>query len=82
MRRLKAMAAPFEDAKGEQIYDGNYMRPSGAFSLFSRKAVYERGKWWLYDLMPFYIEQSNRYKPLTREVASHYYISDDRIELK
>lgn len=82
MRSLRALRAPFEDSKGVEIYDGNFMRPSGAFSLFSRRVVYERGKWWLYDMWPFYIEQSNRYKPLTREVASHYYVSDDQLVLK
>lgn len=81
MRRLKAIRAPFADGKGQEIYDGNYMRPRAAISLFSKRVVYERGKWWLYDTWPFYIDQSNRYTPLNREIASRLYVSDDTVRL-
>lgn len=83
MRRLKTMAAPFTDADGKQMYDGNYIQVTGIAGIFSSsKVVYERGRWWRYNNWGFFIDQANRYNPLTPAIAKNYRITDDRAELK
>lgn len=82
MRRLKTMAAPFTDADGKQLYDGNYIRAAKGLAFFAYKVVYERGRWWRYDAWGLFISDANRYNELNASIAKNYRISDDRAELK
>lgn len=81
VRHLRALKAPYLDCKGSEIWEGNVLAPNGLY-LFGHKVVFERGKWWLYDYMPFYLDQSNRYRPLTADNARNMRIVNETVILK
>lgn len=79
---LRALKSPYLDNKGAVIWEGNTVAPAAGIYLFGQSVVFERGTWWLYDQMPFYLDQSNRYRKLTADNARNMRIVNDKVILK
>lgn len=82
VRHLRTLKAPYLDNAGREIYEGNILAPAAGIYLFGQSVVFERGTWWLYDQMPFYLDQSNRYRKLTADNARNMRIVNDKVVLK